>query len=161
MNNEKLKVRVQKKLLRSVCKEENGIIVNVDDGIVILTGTVLSYFRKGHIEYIVGKIQEVRGIVNELQVNATHQKSNDIEIAKAAIHVLESDSIIPSETIKIAIENGTITLSGYVPFYYQRARAYDHVCSLYGVRGVLNSIMLAPPLLFEAKDIKKKIMREF
>lgn len=55
MDNNKLKDYVQNKLLLDIWVDEKGVIVNVEDGIVTLSGTVSSYFGKIHAADVVKK----------------------------------------------------------------------------------------------------------
>jgi osmotically-inducible protein OsmY len=100
--------------------------------------------------------------VNELRVNlSTHLKRNDQEIAQAAVTALEWDIAIPTDTIKVVVENAIVTLSGEVAFDSQRTRAYNDVRSLYGVENVINAITLKPTPQIIVQDVEKQIEREF
>ena len=162
MDNNKLKDYVQNKLLLDIWVDEKGVIVNVEDGIVTLSGTVSSYFGKIHAADVVKKVWGVKGVVNELRVNlSTHLKRNDQAIAQAAVTALEWDIAIPTDTIKVVVEDAIVTLSGEVAFNTQRTRAYNDVRSLYGVENVINAITLKPSPTFDVQDVKKQIEREF
>ncbi len=162
MDKHKLKDNIEAKLSSNIWIEDGGVIVDVDCGIVTLSGTVPSYFAKIHAVDVVKKVWGVKGVVNELQVDlATHLKRNDKEIASAAIDALMWDIAIPPNTIKVAVEKGVVTLSGEVAFDSQRTRAYDDVRSLYGVVDVENAITLKPIPALDAKAVEKEIEREF
>lgn len=162
MDNTKLKEYVQNKLSLDIWIEEGGVIIDVDDGIVTLSGTVPSYFGKIHATDVVKKMLGVKGVVNELQVDlATNLKRNDKQIAEAAVDALEWDMALPTDAIKVSVEKGIVTLSGEVDFDSQRARAYDDIRSLYGVVNVENAIMLKPFSTLNVKDVQKEIERDF
>ena len=162
MDNIKLKDYVQNKLLLDIWVEEKGVNVNVEDGIVTLSGTVPSYFGKIHAADVVKKIWGVKGVVNELRVNlSTHLKRNDQAIAQAAVTALEWDVAIPTDTIKVVVENAIVTLSGEVAFDSQRTRAYNDVRSLYGVENVINAITLKLTPQINVQDVEKQIERDF
>ncbi len=162
MDNDKLKDYVKSMLSLDIWIEEGGIIVDVDEGIVTLSGIVPSYFGKIHATEVVKKILGVKGVVNELQVDlATHLKRNDKEIAESAITSLEWDIALPADAIKVSVEKGIVTLSGEVDFNSQRARAYDDIRSLYGVVDVENAITLKFPPILDVKDVQKEIERDF
>ena len=162
MDNNKLKDYVQNKLLLDIWVEEKGVNVNVEDGIVTLSGTVPSYFGKIHAADVVKKIWGVKGVVNELRVNlSTHLKRNDQAIAQAAVTALEWDVAIPTDTIKVVVENAIVTLSGEVAFDSQRTRAYNDVRSLYGVENVINAITLKLTPQINVQDVEKHIERDF
>jgi len=56
------------------------------------------------------------------------------------------------------VENGWITLSGDVDWWYQKDAAGDTVRNLLGVRGLSNNIAIAPrtPIAVNAQGIKDK-----
>jgi osmotically-inducible protein OsmY len=162
MDDYMLKDNIETKLLFDIWVEDKGIIVEVDNGIITLSGTVPNYFGKIHAADVVKKVRGVKGVVNELQVNlSTHLKRNDKEITKAAIEALAWDIAIPQDAIKIVVEKGVVTLSGEVDSDSQRVRAYEDVRSLFGVEDVENNITLKPVPALDIKTIEKEIAREF
>lgn len=162
MNNKELKAEVKNKILWEPGIEGEGVIVEVDDGIVTLSGPVPSFYQKVCIDNIVKKMWGVKAVVNELSVDiATHLKRNDKEIADAAVSALEWDISLPKDAIKVSVARGVITLSGEVNFDFQRTRAYNDTSSLYGVTNVINAITLKAPASVDSKVIEKEIEREF
>ncbi len=162
MDNNKLKNDIENKLLLDIWVEDGGVIVDVDEGIVTLSGSVPNYFAKIHAVDVVKKIWGVKGVVNELQVNlSTHLQRNDKEIAKAAVDVIEWDVALPADAIKVTVDKGIVTLSGQVDFDSQRVKSYENVRSLYGVKGVENIITLKPSPIINVKAVEKEIEREF
>lgn len=162
MDNAQLKLEIRNKISWEIGIDEKGIIVDVDNGIVTLSGTVSSFFNKVRVENAVKKILGVRGIVNQISIDiAKHLKRNDKEIAEAAVKAIQSDASLPKDAITVTVEKGTITLNGEVGFDFQRMKAYDNVHSLYGVVNVINALTLKAPIILNAKDIEKQIEREF
>jgi osmotically-inducible protein OsmY len=62
---------------------------------------------------------------------------------------------VPTDRIKVKVENGWVTLSGDVDWNFQRLAASDAVRKLGGVVGVRNDLFVKPKLY--AADVKKKI----
>ncbi len=105
-------------------------------------------------------VRGVKGVANDLKVNLFGQKErSDTDIARAAIHALEWDAWVPEEDIKVTVENGIVTLTGHVPYYYQRKNAFSDVCNLQGVRNVINNIIIKPTV--NPLQVKEKITKEF
>ena len=71
-------------------------------------------------------------------------KRSDEEIAQAAVKAIQWDSIIPSDKVKVIVEHGSITLIGEVEYNYQREKAYMDMKYLYGVKNVINNIIIKP-----------------
>src|ERR1700736_1056920 len=89
--------------------DERRIGVAVLDGIVTLTGEARSYAEKWQAERTVERVSGVRGIVNELLVKPATERS-DIDIARAAADALKWNVLVPSDRVKVRVENGWLTL---------------------------------------------------
>lgn len=124
--------------------EPNEIGVQVDDGVVTLTGTVDTYAKKMAAERSAQKIIGVRAVANDLSVR-TRATRNDTDIAQAAASALEANSLLPTGAIDVSVQNGKVTLKGQVIWEYQRRSARDSVRYLAGVRDVINAITLKQP----------------
>lgn len=141
--------------------EAADIGVEVDDGVVTLTGTVETYTEKVAAENAAQRVDGVRAIANNLSIHRlfTH---NDTDIARDAASALEARVSVPSDRIAIVVQNGKITLRGEVDWAYQRTAAEDAVQDLRGVRGVINLITIAQPQVAEAevqRGIERALMR--
>jgi len=131
-----------------------------DNGVIVLGGTVKSFYEKSISEKRVKKIEGVKAIANELIVDLLHTyKKSDAEIAQAAMNALKWSVWVPADKIKIVVEDGHLTLSGEVNYQFQKENAYKAVRSLMGIKDVTNAITVKPNV--DAVDVKQKIMREF
>ena len=130
--------------------------VSVRLGIVELTGHVESYAEKLQAERIALGITGVKGVAQEIDVRLpNHPRTNDDEIAERAARILEWDGRIPSNTIKVKLEKGWVTLSGQVSSWSQREIALADVGRLSGVLGVINGMTIKPSVW--PGDVKTKI----
>ena len=128
--------------------------------IVTLGGKVKSYTEKRLAEEAVEKIESVKGIANELEVDfSTSYERDDVDIVKAALNTLKWTFLVPDEQIKIAVEKGHLTLTGDVEYNYQKERAQSAVQDLYGVTFVTNNIKVKPSVT--PFEVKEKIIKEF
>jgi osmotically-inducible protein OsmY len=93
-------------------------------------------------------------VANDLQIRLTYSRT-DPEIARDAVHELESHVSIPSDKIKTIVKNGWVTLEGMVDWQYQRALAESAVKKLKGVMGVTNNIQVKPNV--SPTEVKGKI----
>jgi len=123
----------------------NGIGVEVDDGIVTLSGHVNSFAEKWNAERAARRVMGVNAMAVEIEVNLPgSSKRNDSDIARTVTNVLEWASYIPKDSIKVMVEGGWITLTGNVEWEYQRSAAAYAVRHLMGVTGVSNEVTLTP-----------------
>jgi osmotically-inducible protein OsmY len=130
--------------------------VTFKDGVVTLSGSVDSYGKKWAADRAAKRVFGVKAVIEEIKVTlAGSYKRADKDIAQSAAKVLELNLWIPSNRIKVMVQDGLITLSGDVDWYYQKERAEDTVRHLIGVLGVINSIIVKPPV--KAVEVKNRI----
>jgi osmotically-inducible protein OsmY len=119
--------------------------VEVSDGIVTLAGHVTHYAEKLNAEQAAQRVDGVKALTVEMDVTLPGtSKRSDSDIAQSAINVLRWTSYLPTDHIKVKVENGRISLSGEVEWDYQRQGAVAAVHHLQGVTGVNNQITLKP-----------------
>jgi osmotically-inducible protein OsmY len=133
--------------------------VAVKDGVVTLSGYVDSYSKKWAAERAVKRVSGVKSIAEAIKVRLPGAyRRDDEDIARSATSVLNWNFWVPHERVKVMVQNGQITLSGEVDWYYQKKSAEDAVRHLVGVVGVTNSITVKPPVpTVKAFEVKNKI----
>jgi len=119
------------------------IAVAVKDGVATLSGYASSYWEKDAAEKAAKRVYGVRGVANDIQVKLGITRT-DPEIARDAIHELESHVSIPADKIKVTVKAGWVTLEGTVDWQYQKTLAESAVKKLKGVLGVTNNIEVKP-----------------
>ena len=132
----------------------SDIGVAVKDGVVTLTGFVPSFWEKDAAEKAAKRVYGVRGIANDIEVKLFWQRT-DPEIARDAVHELESHVSIPADRIKVTVKDGWVTLEGTVDWEYQKSLAQSAMKKLKGVSGVTNKIQVTPKA--SAAEVKSKI----
>jgi osmotically-inducible protein OsmY len=130
------------------------VAVAVKDGVVTLTGFVSSYWEKEAAEKASKRVYGVRGVANDLQIKLATERT-DPEIARDAVHAIESHVGIPSDRIKVTVKYGWVTLEGSVDWQYQKSLAESAVKNIRGVLGVTNNIEVKPQV--SPADLKNKI----
>src|SRR6202030_3662843 len=132
----------------------SDVAVAVKDGVVTLSGYVSSYWEKDAAEKAVKRVYGVKGIANDIEVKLSPTRT-DPEIARDAVHELESHISIPSDNIKVTVKNGWVTLESSVDWQYQKTLAESAVKKLRGVTGIINNIEVKPKV--SPTEIKSKI----
>jgi osmotically-inducible protein OsmY len=132
----------------------SDIAIAVKDGVVTLSGFVPSFWEKDAAEKAVKRVYGVRGIANDIEVKLFWQRT-DPEIARDAVHELESHVSIPGDRITATVKEGWVTLEGTVDWEYQKSLAKSAVKKLKGVTGVTNKIEVKPQVT--PKEVKSKI----
>jgi osmotically-inducible protein OsmY len=119
--------------------------VTAQGGVVTLTGHVDSYVEKWEAEKVALRVKGVRAVAEELEVRlAMDSQRSDDDIAAAAIERLAWDTSIPMNAIEVRVENGWVTLTGEVGWYYQKGAAESAVRPLRGVIAVSNQVTIRP-----------------
>jgi osmotically-inducible protein OsmY len=140
---------------------ETDVGVEVDDGIVTLSGTVDRYAKKLAAERAVLRVQGVRALAEDIEINVySGGLARDTEIAARVVDALESDPSIPQTRVKVRVENGRVTLTGSLDWQYQRARAEAVVRHLPGVTKIHNDITIRQPSV-SAAEIRSGIEQAF
>jgi osmotically-inducible protein OsmY len=132
----------------------SDISVAVKDGVVTLSGFVPSFWEKDAAEKAVKRVYGVRGIANDIEVKLFWQRT-DPEIARDAVHELESHVSIPADTVKVTVKDGWVRLEGTVDWEYQKSLAQSAMKKLKGVSGVTNKIQVTPKA--SSAEVKSKI----
>jgi osmotically-inducible protein OsmY len=135
-------------------RSSSDIVVGVKDGVVTLSGFVRSYWDKDAAEKAAKRVYGVRGVANDIEVKLASTRT-DPEIARDAVHELESHISIPSDKIKVTVKNGWVTLEGDVDWQYQKTLAESAVKKLKGVIEITNNIELKPKV--SPTEVKEKI----
>jgi osmotically-inducible protein OsmY len=113
--------------------------------------------KKWAIERAVRRVSGVKAVAEEIKVTLpVPYKRPDEDIALSATNVLKWNFWIPGDRVKVKVQDGWITLTGDVDWYYQKEQAENAVRHLIGVVGVSNSITIKPPVptvkAFEVKN---------
>jgi len=121
-----------------------GLGVDVNEGVVVLSGRVDSYARKLAAREAAHRVAGVLDVADEIEVVVSGEGTpSDAEIAEAARSALTWSVLVPDERIQTTVSDGWITLDGEVDRRTERADAETAVQHLQGVRGVTNLIRIA------------------
>ena len=133
--------------------------VEVDRGVVTLTGTVAVWAKRVAAEEAARRVIDVLDVANNIKVKIPGGLTRtDTEIAHAVRHALEWDVFVPNDKITSSISDGWVTLEGAVERWSQLQDAERAVRNLAGVKGVVNRITVveAEPV---TKDVRTAIER--
>jgi osmotically-inducible protein OsmY len=126
--------------------DETEVGVEVDQGVVTLTGTVASYAKKLAAQDAAHRVAGVMDVADDIRVKMPGSLDRtDTEIAQAVRHVLEWNVMVPDTRITSTVTDGWVTLEGSVDRLRERDDAERAVRYLLGVRGVHNTLVVRPP----------------
>lgn len=117
--------------------------VSVTDGAATLTGQVGSYPEKLQAAKAAQRVRGVVGLAQEIVVHGSWGPVTDSDIAHQAGESLIRAIDVP-RTVKAAVHDHEITLTGEVERHHQRQAAARAVQYTHGVRSVRNLVDVAP-----------------
>jgi osmotically-inducible protein OsmY len=137
--------------------------VEVDGGVVTLTGTVDCYEKKLAAIELVHYAAGVLDVVNNIQVRASGVSGRtDTEIALAVRRALRADAFVPDDHIYSTVSRGRVTLEGTVSRRSQLDAAGQAVRLVPGVVHLINGVTVLPhsavrpPALQAAKETREE-----
>lgn len=134
----------------------NEIGVAARDGVVTLTGLVDTTARRHAAIKAAERVTGVKALAEDLIVKVhTSFARSDTDIAHAAHNTLKWNVEVPSDAVKVRVDDGWVILDGEVDWQYQRTAAAHCVRALVGVRGVTNNLALKPHAF--ASDVRNRI----
>ncbi len=133
-----------------------GVAVTVADGVATLTGSVACEAERRASEEAARRVRGVRAVVNCIEViRPAVYALEDAALAELVENSLHSCALLPADGLQAAVHDGCVTLTGQVPWQYQRAEAERAVSRLRGVAGIANLIAIVP--LETPVDIAQKV----
>lgn len=155
-----LRIEVIEELQWEPTVTSDDINVTAEKGIVTLSGSVPHYAQKRAAERATQRVEGVKVIAEELEVNLVgSHKRQDADIAQAVLNALRWHVWVPDH-IQATVEKGWVTLTGCSKWEFERSSAEDAVSFLTGVKGVFNNITLKPSVQPTAvKDAIEKALK--
>jgi osmotically-inducible protein OsmY len=140
---------IQEEVLRElrwdsrIRQEEVG--VEVDDGVVTLTGTVDGRAKKLAAKEAAHRVVGVRDVADDVRVKLPGSlQRTDTDIARDVRYALEWDAFVPDQDIRSTVSDGLVTLEGPVHTLRQKEDAERAIRNVSGVKGVNNWLAVAP-----------------
>lgn len=121
-----------------------SVFADVHDGRVTLRGSARSYANKLAICDVVAALPGVAMVTDGMAVSLLHDaQRTDAALALDVRAALKWEAGVPAEAIEVGVDNGCITLSGEVPWSFQRKLAEHAVSRLTGITGVVNLLRVS------------------
>ena len=123
------------------------ISITVKSGAVELGGHVDSFWEKCAAERAAWRVAHVNHVTNGIRVVVPFNKRReDDEIALAAMSILEWNCLVP-ETVEVQVAEAWVALSGSVERHQQREETARALCTLNGITGIHNYIVIQPSVI--------------
>jgi len=142
--DEWIKVRVVRQLYWDSRVDASDVRVEVEEGRVILSGTVPTYFSKLEAFDDAWDVPGVRFVENQLQVQYIPPVPKDEQIRERAERMLEWQMNEDVDDIRVSVTAGHLTLEGTVDEHWKKDRVEELLVNLRGVKLLTNEIAVVP-----------------
>jgi osmotically-inducible protein OsmY len=138
-------------LTRNVCYElfwdsnvgSAAIAVSANEGSVTLRGTVGSLHEKREAQRAARRVYGVVAVDNQLTVKLLgHKGRADAEVRGDVLQALSLNGLVPT-TVDATAQDGLVTLTGTVPWRYQRDEAIEAAWAAPGVTWVRDQMTIS------------------
>lgn len=138
-----VKTLVEHKLIKHDLQREDNIRVSVEDHIVTLEGTVQSVREKHRAERLARRVEDVQGVENQLVIKVSDLSDQQIAdgVASAVRSFVFYDVF---DWIVGEVNNGVVTLKGWVREPWRKTDYQRRAEAVAGVRQVDNKIEVLP-----------------
>ncbi len=138
--NQDISQAIETELFLSEQVPSHLIDVNINKGIVTLSGTVNTIIASQKAANIAETIKGVRAVVNEIEVNPV--KISDTELEQNVEDALLFDPATDSYEIDVSVSNGKVTLDGTVESWHEKQLSTKVAKGVAGVKEVTNDISI-------------------
>jgi osmotically-inducible protein OsmY len=140
-SSEAIRTEIQAALDKHPELKSATISIAAKKGVVTIGGFVQTLNQKWIVEDVVKSVEGITAIVNEIEVRLPGiDKRPDTEIANDILTVLGLELGDAVEGVKVAVENGAVSLEGQVASKSQRLRASELAAQVRGVVAVSNDL---------------------
>lgn len=130
--------------------------VTANGGVVTLTGHAGSYAAKDAAERAAARVEGVKAIAEELDVQREDRfKRGDEAIAGTIVERFSWDTTIPKGAVKAQVEDGWVCLRGEVRRHFEKEATETAVRTLAGVIGVIDHVTVTPRV--DVSDVRDDI----
>jgi osmotically-inducible protein OsmY len=121
---------------------DSGLVgVAVKEGVVALTGEVLTQSDRQAIEAAVRAVPGVHALASNLvALDVPTAPPSDMLLAVHILRALNDSLIVRLDGIQITVTKGWVTIAGYVPHWLQREAIERALRAVPGVRGLENDV---------------------
>ena len=140
--------------------DASDIQVEVNDGVVTLTGTVPSYGTKEASLFAAWKVPGVKQVNNDSFVKfpTTAKILSDSQIEESIRKQLEWNDSTSRENIQVTVNKGEVFLEGHVDAYWKMFRAQKLASDVIGVVDIDNKLTVVPTENIEDQVIATDII---
>ena len=134
----------------------DNLSIGVKDGVVTLSGQVASLKEKWAAEEAAWKVAGVCAIAVDIDVNLLNQDQlTDTELARRVVNLIDMIHPLHPYCIDVKVEDGEVTLTGFVDWNYQIQPLMAMLREIRGIRKIHCDVRVKPSM--QSEDVKDRI----
>jgi osmotically-inducible protein OsmY len=150
-SDEQIEREIQERIERALGGELASIDISIQEGQVLLLGTVRSWRTRQMIENAARASQGVRRVESEIEVKPKYVREND-RLSRDVKTALSFEPLLHADRIQVDANQGVVTLKGIVSANWKKERATDLAGQVFGVISIQNEIQVMPAGLLARKS---------
>lgn len=135
--------------------DQSQIQVSIKDYNATLKGCVSTYPEKILAEIETKLIPEIKSVINNIEIifPDSYETLADQEVKEAIFCLLDANSEIDSNEVKVSIKNGNVLLEGKVNSYWKKDKIRKLASQVKGIISVKDEISIIPDKKISDKEI--------
>lgn len=134
------------------------IDVELEQGVVSLTGIVPHLGAKERAASVAETIKGVQSVVNLIKVSPFPYDRSDDTVKGNILQAFQEDPATDSLDLTVTVENGIAAIFGVVPSFGAKELAREITAGIWGVQSVENNLIVVPKFTRDDQEIKEEII---
>ncbi len=155
LTDETIKLAIEKEVLASQAIDGPSVVVDVEQGIVTLSGCVEHLLAE---DVAISIAQRIRGVVSVVDlIEVVTQRRPDADLKKDIEAALAADAATRELHPTVAVEDGIVTLGGTVATYGEKKLVEQVAASVAGVIEIRNEVLDAHSKGVSDEELRQEI----
>jgi len=155
LSDRTIQLAVEDELLRSAAVNGHLINVDVDNGIVTLSGRLNNILAEQIAVGLAERIRGVESVIDEIEVIV--DRRDNAELKKDVLAAIQADPATHTLTFDVTTADGIVTLSGTVPSYGLKMLAGEVAMGTKGVAELKNDLLVDSKKKSTDTELKSEI----
>ena len=150
-----IQLAVEDEMRRSAAVDGHLIDVDVDDGVVTLSGKLNNILAEQIAVSLAERIRGVESVVDEIEI--VGDRRDNAELKKDVLAAFQADPNTHELHVNVVVADGTVTLSGTVPSYGLKMLSGDAAMGTKGVMELKNDLLVDSKKRPSDAELEKEI----
>jgi len=153
----KIRSAIQRCVAAKSAVPAESVEIQVNDGVVMLSGSTANLLQKSRITRIAESIRGVRAVIDNTRVVPALRE--DDAVARDVRAALARSASLGIGEITVAVENGVVTLQGTVDSWVRSRLSERRAMSVRGATKIVNQISVIPGRHRDDKTIQMDVIK--